>query len=419
MTNTQNFDKKVTVAVFLGGRSPEHDVSVVSALQVLSAIDPMRYDAFPVYVDPQGGFWTGNALKRRENYLLTEDTQKTLLQVNLEVQKTKAGLGRLVQLEAPGLFKKPQIKEFDIAFPVFHGVNGEDGSLQGLFDFIGIPYAGMRGMASSIFMDKVATKLLAQSLGIDVLPCAVFERPKQGLMIPQETIKEILKISNVTFPACLKPSHLGSSIGVAKCENIEDVAACLPAIFKYDDTAILEPFVENLVEYNVAVSKLGDEITKLSAVERPKTSEELLDFKEKYLAGGSNKSGKLGGTKSPEANGGVSEGMLSLTRELNPKLPKKVKENIEIWGTRIFDGLGGTGAPRIDFIANEKTKDIWLNEVNPCPGSLGYFLWEAAEDSILFTDFISLLISEGIAQSKMRSLPDDPVPEEARLLKRS
>src|SRR5690606_37757130 len=128
------------------------------------------------------------------------------------------------------------------------------------------------------------------------------------------------------------------------------------------------------VEYNVAVSRIEGEV-RTSAIERPKAQEELLDFKQKYLSGGDNKSG----TKNP---GESSEGMLSLTRELNPRLDKGQEENIRAWSRAMFIGVEGAGAPRIDYLCDSKSGEIWLNEVNPIPGSYGYFLWEAAEQPL-------------------------------------
>ncbi len=183
-----------------------------------------------------------------------------------------------------------------------------------------------------------------------------------------------------------------------------------------DFSAILEPFVENLVEYNVAVNRFDGKI-QLSAIERPKTTDELLDFKQKYLSGSNNKTGnKLGGQKT----GAISEGMLSLTRDINPDLPTEIKDKITTWATALFEHLPCSGAPRIDFIANGKTNDVWLNEVNPFPGSIGYFLWEAAPDNpLLFSELLSKLLDEAITLSYQQRLPKDPVPKDARLLKRS
>ena len=409
---------KKTIAVFIGGRSPEHDVSVVTGLQVLSAIDPARYDAFPVYIANDGRWYIGDALRRRDNYLFDRNTVKNLTEVTLDMNVKAAGTskGALIATGKSLMGGAKTVATFDVAMPAFHGLYGEDGNIQGAFEVAGIPYTGMRTMASSVLMDKAVSKYALQALGIPHLPCAILKRPDEGYMLPTDQIDTQMKAAKIKFPCILKPTHLGSSIGVAKVENAEEVRACLPPVFEYDDSAILEPFVPNLVEYNVAVSKAFGGGVKLSAIERPKATEELLDFKQKYLSSGDNKAGaKSGGTKNP---GDISEGMLSLTRELNPDLSAKHTANIQKWAKAMFGGLAGTGAPRIDFIGDSKSGEIWLNEVNPCPGSFGYFLWEAAEDSILFADFLTGLIEEAVTESQARALPRDPVPQDARLLKR-
>lgn len=402
-------DKK-TVAVFFGGRSPEHDVSVVSGLQILNAIDTQLFDAFPVYISTEGEWLVGDVLRERGSYLLNDENRKKVERVTLDLKPSARG--RLVPLKK-GLFGGGKVIEFDVAVPSFHGSFGEDGNIQGLFEFAGVPYAGMRTMASAVLMDKGATKKVLQGAGIPVLPYAMVYRPDSGYMIPEDQLKDAM--GGVSFPCIVKPSHLGSSIGVAKAENMEDLRASLPVIFEYDDAAILEPFVESLVEYNVAVSKAFGEL-RTSAIERPKATDELLDFKQKYLSGSDGKTGdKTGGTKTM---GSISEGMLSLTRELNPELDKEKEDNIKCWAKAMFNAVEGSGAPRIDFIGNSKTGELWLNEVNPWPGSIGYFLWEAAADPVLFTDLMSGLIEEALSEKKKRNLPKDPVPMDARLFER-
>jgi D-alanine-D-alanine ligase len=403
MTKSHSHAKK-RIAVLFGGRSPEHDVSIVTGLQILGALDRTRYEAFPVYITPDGIWLTGDVLRKREHYMLDKNNRKAAQEVMLDVTAGKTG--RLLPKKS-GLFGGKVI-EFDVALPSFHGLYGEDGNIQGIFEFAGIPYAGMRTMGASILMDKVATKLFLHSLDIPVLPCAVLKRPATGYMMPKNEIEEAMRGAEIDFPCILKPSHLGSSIGVAKVNTVDEIAACLPAIFEYDDTAIVEPFVPNLVEYNVAVAKMGGKIVT-SAIERPKAKEELLDFKTKYLSGSGNKSG-------PKMS---SEGMLSLTRELNPKFASNSTENnIREWVARMFQGLDGAGAPRIDFIGDSKTGQVWLNEVNPWPGSLGYFLWEAAASPVLFSDLLTALIDEALEHRRGRTLPKDPVPMDARLHKR-
>lgn len=398
---------KLRVAVLFGGRSPEHDVSVVTGLQVLQAIDTQSYEPFPVYIDPEGRWYIGDILRQRDNYMLEGQNLKQAIPVTLDVNAPGQG-GRLIPVKGPLLGQAKPVS-FDIALPCFHGLYGEDGNIQGLFELAGIPYAGMRTMASSILMDKVTTKRMLNDLGIPFLPYAVLKRPKQGYLIPKEQIEPLLK--GIDFPCIAKPAHLGSSIGVAKVNDMDELIACLPGIFEFDDTAIVEPFVQNMVEYNVAVTKVRGQV-ETSAFERPKATDELLDFKQKYLSGGGGT--KTGGSKNP---GQISEGMLSLTRELNPDLPKK--KDLERWAHTLFEGIDGTGAPRIDFIGDSKTGEIWLNEVNPCPGSFGYFLWEALESPFLFMELLNGLLQEAITESRKKALPKDPVPRDARLFKRA
>ncbi|MCK5284459.1 MAG: D-alanine--D-alanine ligase [Alphaproteobacteria bacterium] len=403
--------EKKRIAVFFGGRSPEHDVSVISGLQVLQALDQTKYEAFPVYITTDGKWLVGDILRDRANYLLDKNAYKKVTEVTLDVtfQDNVGKKGALLAKKSM-FFSSLKVEEFDVAIPVFHGLYGEDGNIQGLFELAGIPYTGMRTMASSILMDKVVTKHMLRSLGIPYLPYAKLKRPDEGYLIPKDKLSSMLRDSNIDFPCIIKPSHLGSSIGVAKVDNIDELGACLPAIFEMDDSAIIEPFVQNLVEYNVAVSKISGDV-ETSAIERPKAVDELLDFKQKYLSGGDNKTG----TKNSET---ISEGMLSLTRELNPKLEKAMEEQIITCSKILFEAIDGSGAPRIDYIGDFKTGDIWLNEVNPCPGSFGYFLWEAAEEPLLFSDFLSGLIEEALFERQKRKLLKDPVPAEARLLRR-
>lgn len=407
-----NKTAKKTVAVFFGGRSPEHDVSVISAQQALQAFDTDRYNVIPVYIAPDGAWYTGDYLRQRSNLLLSEAGLKEVTEVTIDIKADRGG--KLIPKKT-GMFGGAKPIHFDVAFPIFHGLYGEDGNLQGLFELANIPYTGMRTKASAILMDKVTTKFILYCMGIPALPYTVIRRPADGsYQIDEKNLEELFV--PLGFPCILKPSHLGSSIGVAKVNSVEEVKACLPAVFEFDDAAIAEPFVKNMVEYNVAVGRIDGEI-RTSAIERPKGTEELLDFKTKYVP----KDGAEGGLK----NGGVknsvlpSEGMLSLTRDINPDISEEMAHNIREWAAILFDALDGTGAPRIDFIGDSKSGEIWMNEVNPCPGSLGYFLWEASKaNPLLFTDFLSLLVEEALKENASRVLPYDPVPVDARLLKR-
>lgn len=399
-------DKQV-IAVFFGGRSPEHDVSIVTGLQAADALDPALYEIAPVYITGRGEMLTGDALLSRDSYIPGASARTGLMAVNLDL--TPGERGRLTGAGG-SVFQRPKVIEFDAALLAFHGLFGEDGRLQGALEMADIAYTGMRAFASTILMDKVGTKRMLSDTDIAMLPFREIRRPREGLLLTTDELQA--QITGFPFPCIIKPSHLGSSIGVARVSDVEELAAVLPGIFKYDAAAILEPFVENMVEYNLAVARI-DGALRTSAIEKPKRAEELLDFKQKYLSGGS----KDGGTKTPGA-GRTSEGMLSLTRELNPALPPEAEARLRGWARTAYAHVGGTGAPRFDFIGNEETGDLWLNEVNPCPGSFGYFLWEAAEQPLLFTDLLEHLLSEAHEQRAGAELPADPTPEDARLFPR-
>lgn len=389
------------VAVFFGGRSPEHDVSVVTGLQVLEALDPALYDAFPVYVSPQGNWYVGDELRRRETYI--PGPSSSIVPVVLHFGD---GERPCLMTLSRSMFQRPRRIEVDFVIPAFHGLYGEDGCFQGLLEAASLPYSGMRVLASTIFMDKVATKHFLAGSSIQQLPFHILARPGEGLLITPAELAAMAP--DVKFPCCVKPAHLGSSIGVARVESWQELSDVLPAIFQLDSTAIVEPFVQNLVEYNVSVCRLDGRIVT-SAIEQPKTHAALLDFKEKYGTGGTK-----GGKKAPSQ----SQGMLSLTREINPRLPPDMEARIRNWATEAFARIGGTGAPRIDFLCDRQTGQIWLNEVNPIPGSFAYFLWEAAATPIAFSALLDKFVAEGMTAFRAARLPSDPVPKDARLLPR-
>ncbi|MEN2494393.1 MAG: D-alanine--D-alanine ligase [Hyphomicrobiaceae bacterium hypho_1] len=396
------------IAVFFGGRSPEHDVSVITALQVMAALDEEDYDIIPVYLAINGLWWCGDTLRKKATYLPGPEQFAKLTQVKLDI--TNSGKPVLVEQNVSFLHRSSKF-EFDVAFLAFHGLMGEDGQIQGMFQVAGVPYTGMRTMASAVLMDKVATKRILASTNIPMLPYIELQRPTEGFLI---TEAELIKhIGDFPAPWCVKPSHLGSSIGVTRADTVSEVTDVLLEVFKYDTTAILEPFIENMVEYNIAVSKAFGNIST-SAIEQPKKTNELLDFKQKYL---NSKNSKTIGKKVLELSKG--DGMLSLTRELNPNLRDDQEAQIRHWAMVAFEAVAGSGAPRVDFIMNETTGEIWLNEVNPCPGSLSYFLWEASSEYlVLFSDLLNALIKEAIYEAARVKLPADPTPVNARLFSR-
>ncbi len=388
-------DKKI-IAVIFGGRSVEHDVSVLTGLQFLEALNPTVYCGFPIYVDPQGVWWTGDALTRRSYYPITAEKQKALTLVHLDLATTVSGRPRLIARQKTFLADKESFINFDIMVPAIHGTNGEDGTLQGLLDFAAIAYTGCRLMGSALTMDKVLAKSWARSRGLPVLPELKLTRPTTGTYLDEGDLKAAITAALVNFkyPYCVKPCNLGSSVGVNKANDFDGLMAALIHVFRMDSEAMVEPFVPNLVEYNIAVRRSGDGTVQTSAIERPSSKSDLLDFQNKYLAGGK------GG---PKLDTGPSEGMASLNRKLNPQELDTTRENlIRSTASTLFDGMNLAGSVRIDFLCDSVTGEIWFNEVNTIPGSFAYFLWEAAVPSISFLELASAMIEEGFVLSYNR-----------------
>ena len=360
---------KIKVAVFFGGKSFEHDVSILTGMQVIQAIDITKYEPFPVYVDKDGYWWTGDALLDTKNYPISDALKSKLLNVTLQVGEATIRPSLKI-INAP-LFGKKRIS-FDIAFLAFHGAEGESGAFQGLFETSNIAYTGADVLSSSVYMSKLATKQICKSLNINVLSETVISKPVGEEFID---IEKVLKDVKVSYPLCAKPANLGSSVGVCKVSNKEELSSALLDIFKMDNTAILEPFVENLVEYNVAVMKNLDGEIITSVIESPNNDNTFLSFKDKYLSENGAKKKGLCISAMP------SDELIESRRSFTPNLTAKQRDFINQSAKTLFFAMGATGNPRIDFLSNAKTGEIWLNEVNPIPGAFEFYLRQNSEST--------------------------------------
>lgn len=389
---------KKTVAVFMGGRSLEHDVSILTGLQVIKSINRKKYKVLPVYLDRDGTWWCGKKLADRRNYSVTRELKRDLQKVELPSSTNFKGKPYLRTM-SKGIFSRGGKKVyFDVAFPTFHGTKGEDGAIQGLFEFAQVPYTGPRVLNSSAYINKSFAKEVCKSAGIPVLSETIVYKPDTGKNI---SIKKLLKDKKIKFPVCVKPCNLGSSIGVNKAENTKELHSALLEVFQIDNAAVIEPFVKNLVEYNVAVTKAIDGKVRTSVIERPMTKGEMLDFANKYRGGGKKCGAKK--MKTPK-----SEGMASTVREINPKsLNKKQKALIEESAKKAFVAVLGCGTPRIDFYCNKRTGKIWLNEINTIPGSLAFYLWEASKPKVSFTKLLDALIEEAFIENRKSNMSLD------------
>ncbi|NBX85837.1 MAG: D-alanine--D-alanine ligase [Proteobacteria bacterium] len=389
--------ERLKIAVLLGGMSAEHDVSVLTGLQVLEALDPQKYEGFPVYIGLDGQWWVGEALRQRKNYLPDLAVKRGLMRVQFGVGNSRGKGGKWVLRGVDGgMFGGGKEIDFDVVIPALHGTWGEDGILQGVMAAEGVPLVGGGVGAMAVCMNKAWAMQMARALEIPVLPSLVVQRG--DVLEGKEAVRRLGK-----YPLFVKPNFLGSSLGAKVVKDDEELQASLSEVFRLDFTALVQPCVRNLVEFNVAVRRSAAGKIVTSAIERPLTSGETLDFKDKYLSGGG--LDKLGGKLGP-AQG---EGMASLTRELHPKsLPAKKAAELRGWAAALFELLDLGGAPRLDFFGDSKTGEIWFNEINPLPGSFGYFLWEAAEPRIGFSDLLDEMIEEARGRARSRSRVIDP-----------
>jgi len=405
-------ETKPVIAVLFGGRSVEHDVSVLTGIQFLEALDQTRYRGLPVYVDPQGQWWTGEALRRRSLYPVEDPAAAGLEAVTLPVGVPVGGRAHLLTERKRGLRRRIEAIAFDLLVPAIHGSYGEDGTLQGLLEFAGVAYAGCRPLGAAATMDKAFTKEVLRGRGIPVLDELVLERPGEGAFLTRETVEPKLTqaFGADPFPVIVKPRRLGSSVCVSPARDMDALLAGLTAVFRMDSAALIEPMIEPLTEYNLAVMRRGGTVGT-SAIERPIAESQTLDFQAKYLAGGSE-----GG---PKLDSAPSEGMASANRVLDPEeLTHKQVEQIRSAAASAFEAFDLAGSVRVDFLANAETGDLWLNEINTIPGSFAFFLWQAASEPLGFTALTSAIVEEGFARSQAAASETSPAAANAQIFRR-
>ena len=389
----QHSEERLQVAVLFGGRSVEHEISVITALQLIMALDTARYSLIPVYIEPGGSWYTGTALLERKTYRTLESSLARLQQVVLLPQP---GIGGLLKVRStlPGLLA-PAISlseantiPVDVCVLAFHGEYGEDGCIQGLLEMAGLPYTGCDVLASAAAMNKAICKNILSTAGIPVLPAAVVYK-HEALTDLSATRKRILETPGLeSYPLFVKPNHLGSSVGISKATDDAALDAALAKVFRYDLEAIVEPCVQDLLEINISVID-GDEPIA-SVTETPISDSGVLSYEEKYLRGGGKK-------------GGASEGMASLVRAIDPPdLAEHFKEAVTAYALTAFKVLNCSGLGRFDFMLDTATGDLYFNELNPQPGSFSFYLWDQSKPPRLYTENINRMIERALVRKKRK-----------------
>lgn len=372
---------KIKVGVIFGGETVEHEVSIISAVQAMDFMDEEKYEIIPIYISKDRIWYTGPMLREIEVYKDFNDLKRYAKKCVLF--KKEGGF----YLQSTGFFKRI-LSEIDIAFPIVHGNNVEDGSLAGYLDTIGIPYVGSHILGAAMGQDKVVMKQVMDSDGIPVVPYTWFY-DSEYLSFKNDILKEIDKIG---YPVIIKPATLGSSIGITVVKNKKEIESAIEEAIRYDVKIIAEKVVDHLVEVNCSV--LGNyERQETSVLEEVISSSDFLTYKERYVGNGKTKgSKKFGGSK----------GMVSADRIIPARLDDKLADTVRDLAKQTFKSLNLSGVCRIDFLIDKQKGKVFVNEPNTIPGSLAFYLWEPTGKSYtkLLEDMITIAIKDYKARSK-------------------
>ena len=369
---------KTNVAVFYGCRSVEHEVSIISAVQAMHSIDREKYDVTPVYVTKSGEMYTGEKLFTIEEYRNLPELLKNCKKVNFVRENGKV----LMKYENTGLFSKAKTTAIDVAFPVVHGTNCEDGTIQGFFEFLDLPYVGCDIISSAVGMDKAVFKDVLKNVGLPVLDCLCY-RAREYMTNKENITKNIL--DKIGLPLIVKPVNLGSSVGITKVNTKVELDEALTLAFSFADKVLVEHAVTAIREINCSV--LGDaDSCEASVCEEPFMNDEILSYEDKYM--------------SNSKNGGQSKGMASLGRKIPADISEEKSEEIRTLACKIFKALGANGVVRIDFIIDTDTDTVYANEINTIPGSLAFYLWDAT--GVPYKELINRLIDLAFKRQRNR-----------------
>ena len=387
---------KLNVAVIFGGKSTEHEVSIISALQTIENIDKEKYNVIPVYMDKKGDFYysNDNILTDSKNFRDINSLLKKCINVCFVKEKNNTYLRNVIN----NFFGTKVNQVIDVAFPVVHGTNVEDGNLQGFLHTLNLPVVGPDTLSSALSMDKYVMKEYVGALGVPVIKAVRID------INDFESLDKTISMleSEFSYPMIVKPVNLGSSIGIKKASDRKGLEEALELAFNLASIVLVEKAITNLREINCAV--LGDKFDAITSVlEEPFGNDEILSFADKYMSGSKGPKGvKLGGSKanlgSKSTGVGAKSGMASLKRKIPAEIDEKTASSIKEYAKKIFKYLACSGVARIDFIIDKDTGKVYANEINSIPGSLSYYLFEPM--GIKYKELIDRLINIAIENFK-------------------
>lgn len=366
---------KTNIAVFFGGRSVEHEISVISALQAINAFDKEKYNVIPVYISKQGKWFTGPELLNISNY---KDMKALEDKVEEVYMRPEYGDFKLYRVNTKGgLFSKkdPVISDLHVVFPVLHGSHGEDGMFQGLLETIGVPFMGCDTLSSANGMDKITMKMILRESGIPVVDYVWFT--DREWLSGREIIDNKIE-SDLGYSVIVKPANLGSSIGISKASDRKSLDNAIENACRFSSRIIVEKMVEDMMEINCSV--LGDaDHRQTSVCEEPVKKKDFLTYDEKY-------------------GSGSKSGMEASEKKIPADIPDETSAKIQKLASETFRVLSCNGVSRIDVMIDKKSGDIYVNEINTIPGSLSFYLWE--ETGISFTELMDKLVALALKRKR-------------------
>jgi D-alanine-D-alanine ligase len=373
--------RKLRVAVVFGSRSVEHEVSIISAIQAMDAMDPRRFDPLPIYITKEGRWITGPELRRIDSY----KDQSGLLNRCRSVYLRPEPFGNRLFMEELGPFgtRRTRVTVVDVVFPLVHGTYGEDGTLQGLFELSALPYVGAGVVGSAVGMDKIVMKAAFQAQGLPVVNYLWFTR-KRWQSETDQVADEVER--TLTYPLFVKPANLGSSIGITKANDRAGLFDAIEIAAHYDRRLLVEEAFEGGIEVNCSV--LGNDDPRPSICEQPIAWTEILSYEDKYLRGGKAKGG----------SGGA--GMASLTRRIPAPIAPELTAEVQRLAVEAFRSVDCSGVARVDFLVDPVSGRIAVNEINTMPGSLSFYLWEPS--GVPFPVLVERLIELALERRRER-----------------
>lgn len=357
------------IAVFFGGKNPEHDVSIITGQLIIKGLKDLGHMAYPIYISKEGKWYLNEKMDSVEFFKNKPSNLGT--EVMVDFAKNQDGS---VNFKTKGFFAKSY--QVDLAFPAIHGQNGEDGTIQGLFELLNIPYVGCNVVTSAIAMDKVLTKLFYQRFNFPTTKFIYFNKSEWESK-KDSLITEIK--SNLTWPVFVKPSRLGSSIGMTKVKAEEDLDFAIEVALHYDSKVLVEESVEDLMDITVAL--IGNKDPKVSSIQESSFSKDFFNYEDKYLN-----------------DGGAQLGNAQKSIIIPARLDEKTTKEIQHMAKDIYLVLEATGIARVDFLYNKTFKKFYANEINTLPGTLYHHLWK--ESGINLNELLSLLIEYAVEVNK-------------------